>query len=253
MSVTEISPLILESLGFQVQKIPTGVRKSADFLAIADGCRLLIEEKRKEDEESVLREKEEILGSGKIFESEASLEERNERLAEAVREGHRQLRDGDNPEHDFKILWINCDGVNPNAKYAQVLATLYGSVNLMQYGTTKLHDCIGYDYAEFYRRTALDAAACTIRFGDHVILKLLLNPYSTRAESLSTAPFVKRFPREGIYDPIQMERDGRIFIYKEDIKAKSGEKIKWLEDKYGCKPLHPVRFNRLTLISRTPL
>jgi hypothetical protein len=217
----------LKQLGFSVEKLAVSAesgKKMPDFLVKRGPASALVEAKLKVDntEQATLREK--ALDTGEVYVSDHVLG-RNETLSGIVRDGSKQLKADTGVEVDFKVLFVLVDCINARVVSEQLVDTLYGRTNVIEYGKPpQPKPCFFYRNSDFYRRQEIDAAIVG-HVETHVgsaKLKICLNPYSPRYQKLKASEFLLPFG-QAVLDPIAEEEAGRAYIPDAEVERKEQE------------------------------
>ncbi|HZW13214.1 MAG TPA: hypothetical protein VFF81_08495, partial [Noviherbaspirillum sp.] len=217
-----------------VDPLPTSEKEECDWLAILDGCRLIIEEKFKLDDPAAVAARIAALGAGQVHGSSQPLTPNN-RISGIVRKAVGQLSSSAAEiPHDLRILWFTGFGFDGEAKHHQLMATLYGSTRIFQLKDQFMRTCYFFRNSDFYRyRDHLDGAVAAHLNGNTATVKLCLNPYSRRWKTLRDSPLARNF-KLGLIDPIAEEKAGEAYIVDSDIDRRDEEAvITFLERKYG--------------------
>ena len=228
---------VLEKLGFSVIKIPEGKKEEADFQAMIKDCVVLIEEKTKLDDQSLLDEKQEQFSKGKVCTSHIPLV-RNNRLSGIVGKAASQLQSSSAMAHNFRLIWFTGAGTNAEAQYQQFIATVYGTTNIFEMNSNTYRCCYFYRNSDFHRyKTIIDGAIAACVTATTVNAKLCLNPLSPNYESLRDSPVASAFGT-AVVDPKATEANGTALILDTDIGRKNEQPLlDFLQEKYATKPL----------------
>ena len=229
-----IAEQVLKLWGASIESLPTSSEEECDWRATLGGCRLLIEEKLKLDNQLERATQDEAFRKNETYVRTIELKHNN-RLSGIVRKASNQLSStSGNKEHDLRILWVTAVGMNAEAKMVQFKATLYGSTNILT-ANGDLLQCYFFRNSDFYRfQNILDGAIIGASHGNQTTNSLCLNPYSPNWANLRNSPFATKFPT-GIIDPVEEERDGTAMIVDSDVDRNNPkEVIKFLEGKYKC-------------------
>lgn len=227
---------ILENLGFDFpngkEEIPTGDKESADFLVSYDGEKAIVEVKLKIADKEKQEEREKCLDSGNIYIDES--ENTNTSINNIVRKSNHQLRkSSENILASFKILLFIPISYNADINRQQLINTLYGKVEVIDFESKEFYPCYSYNYSDFLRRESID---CVIiaeiknytksidvnNFNIHDFrIYFCLNPYSNQYSKISKSGFI-RYDFAQIIDPTAELNTGKAFVL-EDL---DWEKIK---------------------------
>ena len=231
---------LLEHWGVSVSDIPTSdaqEKKEADFLAIFDDVRVLIEEKTKEDDPEYLAARARELERGQIHAATVPLR-RNETLSGIVRDASKQLRSSSDLQHDFRLVWFTATGVSAQGKYEQFMSTLYGRTNILEMNADGYRRCYYFRNADFFRRASvIDGAVAAYTDGKSISARLCLNALSPQYEALKRSAVLPPFGT-AVEDPIELEAEGAAFILDCDLNRKDeGPLLSYLQTKYKTAPL----------------
>jgi hypothetical protein len=231
--------LVLESLGFEVEDIPTSTEEESDFLASIGGCRLLIEEKTKVDDPDFLSKRSASLSEGRVFGNHVPVTPDN-RISGILRKAAGQLISSSDVPHDFRLVWFTGAGVDAEAKYEQFIATLYGTTNIIEKGSSAFRRCYFFRNSEFFRHSAvIDGAVSASTSGRSVHAKLCLNLLSKNFQALRSSAAAAAFGN-AVLDPQREEEEGVAFVLaadldRRDVRALLGH----LQSKYKTDALMP--------------
>lgn len=244
MSTLSIAEQVLEAWGATAEPLPTSTKEESDWLAVLDGCRLLIEEKTKLPDPSSEAARQEAFRAGEVFGTTTPLVHNN-RLSGIVRKAANQLASsGAEVPHDLRVVWMTGTGRDAEAKYYQFIATLYGSTNILERDKPDMKPCYFFRNSDFFRfRERLDGAVAAYLSGDIVTMKLCLNPYAHGWQALRDSPYAKRFTT-GLIDPLAEEAAGEAYVADTDTqRTDQGAVLSYLQAKYGTGPLMNMDMN----------
>lgn len=155
---------ILECLGFEFpngkKEIENSAEKSADFFVNYQGetkkLDILIEVKLKQYDSKANKEREEILEQGEIYETPTS-SRTVESINTIIRSANEQLRQSNiNLSSDFNILLFVAAGYDSDTYSEQLINSLYGLANIINWDKNKEKKCYFYHYNEFIKRDSID-------------------------------------------------------------------------------------------------
>lgn len=226
---------ILKHLGFDVIPIATGGKESADWVARRDGEVALVEEKTKFEDETEVDRRAAAYAAGQPYDSQAPFKTDN-RLSGISRKAASQLAASaaDIP-HQYRLVWLTATGHMHEAKFHQYIATLYGSTNIVERSRiVPLRRCYFYRNSDFFRfREHVDGAVVAESDGEHVNLKLCLNPLSPRFNEFRVSRTRAAFGT-GVLDPLVDEAEGGAFIVDCDLdRSRENDLLEFLRNKYG--------------------
>jgi hypothetical protein len=138
-------------------------------------------------------------------------------------------------------------------QHFQFIATLYGSTKIFELNRPGLKDCYFFRNADFYRfREQLDGAVVAYLRGDHVTVKLCLNPYSAGWQKLRDSPFAANF-KLGLIDPLAEESAGTAYIADTDLDRSDPHAIvRFLQQKYALEQPHNMDMNLASALVAVP-
>lgn len=246
MTSPSYARLLLEHWGIKVEDIPTSDKEESDFLALFGDSRVLIEEKRKEDDPTYLVNRAESLALGKIYTTTVPVV-RDNRLSGIVAKAAKQLQSSSDRDHNFRLVWFTGVGVNAEAKYHQFIASLYGTTNIIEMNSVSYRRCYFFRNSDFHRyANIIDGAVAAYVSGTSITAKLCLNPLSPNCESLRTSQVTAAFGT-GVEDPEKLEADGTAFIVDGDIdRGNEGAVLGYLQQKYNTQPLMKIDLGQTT-------
>lgn len=253
MSNQFIAHAVLSQWGATVEPIATSEKEESDWLATLDGFRLLVEEKTKLEDPEKIAARTEALKSGGVHGTIASLRPNN-RISGIVKKAAKQLRStGADVDHDARIVWFTSAGFDRVSKDHQAFNTIYGATKVFDLDVSKsLKDCYFFHNSEFFRCRDLDGALLAVASGGTATVRLCLNPFSDRWQSLRDSPFAKKFVR-GLVDPIASEAAGEAMVADTDIDRRDSNAIlEYLVGKYGIQRLQNMDMNMASAIVGVP-
>ena len=220
-----------------VEDIETSDSEQSDFLASLEEEILLIEEKTKLDNPADLAKRRKAFDAGAVYSSSKRLV-RNNRLSGVVRKAASQLASSASNPHDFCLVWFTGTGYQAHALSEQFIATLYGSTNIIEMGSSHFRRCYFFRNSDFHRYAdIIDGAVVAHVEGQALSAKLCVNPLSSRASRLRASAFARRFGT-AVEDPEALERDGEAFIVTGDVdRNNENALLAELQQKYSTKPL----------------
>lgn len=227
----------LEHWGAIVEEIATSDSEQSDFLASIDSSVLLIEEKTKVDNPERLAKRREALETGQVYSSSRRLV-RDNRLSGVVHKAASQLASSSLRRHDFRLIWFTGTGYEAEALSEQFTATVYGTTNIIEMGSSHFRRCYFFRNSDFHRHAdTVDGAIVAHVVGEALSAKLCVNPLSPRASKLRTAAFLSRFGG-AVEDPKSREREGEAFIVSGDLdRTNEGLLLAEIQRKYKTQPL----------------
>jgi hypothetical protein len=120
----------------------------------------------------------------------------------------------------------------------QFVATLYGSTNIIEMGSSHFRRCYFFGNSDFYRYADIIDGAVVAHVKDQSLsVKLCVNPLSSRTSQLRASAFARRFGT-AVEDPEAREREGEAFILTGDVdRNNENALLTELQKKYSTKPL----------------
>jgi hypothetical protein len=242
----KLAARILSNLGFRVEAIPEGKRRTAD-LAIRDEQSLYhIEVKEKFESSSSANTRHECLNRGDLYEQTDTLGHDN-RISGIFREAGKQLEATSCGTGAFNLIWFHANGIDADLKFRQAFATFYGPVDLVaiwpRQPATKA--CFYFDYSAAFSMPNVEALILT----DHKTLQVCLNEFSHRSGEFSRSQLcesLRKLNSDAIVDPKSMAAEGRIIACRSDLPRKSDdETCRALRDQTGVL-YKPIRLKRYT-------
>jgi hypothetical protein len=227
---------VLKTWSATAEPLPTSSKEESDWLAVFDGCRLLIEEKTKFDDPTTRQARNATLAAGQVHGATLPLTHNN-RISGIVRKAAGQLLStGRDIEHDIKILWFTGMEFDGEAKHFQFMATLYGSTRVFELDHPEMKECYFFKNSDFFRyREDMDGAVAAYLIENTLTMKLCINPYSPNWMVLRDSPYATQF-KLGLIDPVAEEAAGKAYIADTDISRNNPAAVlRYLEQKYGLK------------------
>ena len=233
MTEDEFKQLVVSQLaqiGMTAEPIPEQAdRKTADIKGSMLGETFFIELKQREREIEYLRDLS-ALKHGEIAEQVPELLKYRNNHSSVIRDGVKQVDSSIEVGDEYRLLWLDAGDADPELDAAQYEATLCGERHLFCLGHSTLLSCYFFTDSEFFRnREKLDGAVISDGKG----WKLVLNSYSPRYERLKNTAFVRNLGKAA-WDPLELERQGRILIADADLDRKDEASVlKHIFEKYG--------------------
>lgn len=236
----------LEQWGAKIVEIATSDKEEADFLVEMEGCRILVEEKTKFDDENFLLNRSRLLAEGKLHESFVPLV-RNNRLSGIVTKAAKQLRSSSTPDMDFHLVWFTATGVHAEAKYRQFIATLYGTTNIIEMDGSHYRRCYFFRNSDFHRHAdVIDGAIVAYVSGSDIGARLCLNPLSANTDALRASVLAEKFGT-AVEDPILLEQKGEAYLLDGAVDRRDrGACLAFLQRKYRTGPLDTIDLGYLS-------
>ena len=253
MSDPSVVEQILEQWQASAVALPTSSAQSADWVATLGGYRLFVEEKTKFEDPKAAAERGAAHAAGQVHGQSVSLAHNN-RLSGIVKKAASQLASSATaPQYDARIVWLTSVGYDAEAKFHQLMATLYGTTRVFPLEGRRMRTCYFFRNSEFYRqRGTLDGAVAAHLAGHTITMKLCLNPYSANWQSLKASPFATKFPT-GLVDPYEEEKDGSAYVADGAIdRSDSAAVLRFLEQKYGQSRLMNMDMNMVSASVAVP-
>jgi hypothetical protein len=171
------------------------------------------------------------------------------KLAGIAKKAKKQVEAAQAPT-DFGLVWFDCSGHDPESQQKRLFATLYGTTNVYDIQDSSFFkECDYFHNSVFFRwRNELDGAVVMWAEGG----ALYLNNYSPRFGALRGSALAQAF-KQGVVDPLQLEREGKSLIADCEIDRKDSAAVKhYLGQKYGRPMLDHITIGRLTAIVSIP-
>jgi hypothetical protein len=150
MAKISYAKAFLEHWGAIVEEIETSDSEQSDFLAAIVMSVLLIEEKTKVDNPERLAKRRQALDAGQVYSSSRRLI-RDNRLSGVVRKAASQLASSSLRPHDFRLIWFTGTGYEAEALSEQFIATVYGTTNIIEMGSSHFRRCYFFRNSDFHR------------------------------------------------------------------------------------------------------
>lgn len=252
MNIESYAKLLLEHWGVEVSGIPTSEKEESDFIAIFDTCTVLIEEKTKLDDPTMLARRKDVLSKGEIHSVSTPLR-KNNRLSGIIGKAVSQLKSSSDNEHDYRLIWFTGKGINCLAQYEQFIATIYGTTKIVEMNQSHYITCYFFRYSDFYRFSkTIDGAIVAYASDSEITAKLCLNPLSPRFSTIKSSPLVTFFG-DAVMDPVHLEKHGKAYIDDSKIDRNDPQSIlRYLQSKYKTAPLMNMDLGHITATISVP-
>lgn len=216
-----------------------GEQRTPDFLMSGKKDTCLIELKIKEDDPAEIESIAEELESGEVVSRETPAGRRN-RLDNIIGDGVEQLVSYDSSRKQFHVLWIHCDGRDPDFYRRRFTATMYGIQELFTIDDDRpLITCYYFHNSSFFRyRDSLDG----VILSSGPSIQLCVNSVSLRSNSFRASELFRAFERnKGLLDPILYEGDKDFMTVDSGIDRHDRDKVlDYLKEKYGLNHLQTM-------------
>ncbi len=253
MSTFSIAEAILKHWGAMVEPVPTSQKEESDWLATLGGFRLLIEEKTKLENPESAAARMASLQSGQVYGSTTPLSPNN-RVSGIIGKAAKQLiSTGADVQHDARVIWFTSVGFDRDTKDHQAYSTLYGATKTFDLDrSASLQDCFFFYNSEFFRHQDIDGAYLVVADQGTAIVRLCLNPFSTRWTSLRDSPFAKRLVT-GLVDPVAQEAAAEAMLVDGPVDRRDGGAVlSYLRAKYGIQKLMNMDMNMASAVVAVP-
>ena len=229
---------IIEQWGFVAEKIEEdNFKKTPDFL-VYDGESLhLIELKTREDTPDTDK-KQEVLELGEIFHETTPIV-RSNTISGIVKKASKQLEKNEDIEVDFRLVWFAAVGMHQETKMELILASLFGTVGLVDYDEVEAYrrQCYYFGESDFFKyRRILDGAI--ISWEDKS--KFCVNTYSPNYELFKKSKLYSFFG-EAACDPIELERRNVAYYADTELPRTDPKAImEYVKSKYEAPNLNQL-------------
>lgn len=228
----QLQVLLREEFGLSAREIPERPGHKTPDLEVTSslGDVTILELKSKGDDPVALATEQEALKGGGIVSRSTPLNRRNT-LSGIIEDGVEQLRGYLLPEGAFAVLWLHSWGRNAELLMDRFRATLFGTTNLIDLGTTRdTRTGFFFGFNDFHRfRDVLDGAILSVE----TECQLCINSLSARVSEFRQSGFVKTFAK-GLCDPTAQEERGEAYIVDCDMDRRNKQEVlKYVRGKYG--------------------
>lgn len=178
----------------------------------------------------------------------------NNRVSGIIKKAAKQLSStGADLQHDARVIWFTSVGFDREAKDHQAYNTLYGATKIFDINQrSSLQDCFFFYNSEFFRHQGIDGAYLVVADQETAIVRLCLNPFSTRWTSLRDSPFAKRLVT-GLVDPIAQEAAAEAMLVDGPVDRQDREAVlSYLGTKYGIQKLMNMDMNIASAVIAVP-
>lgn len=226
---------ILTAYGFSVKAIPRDpCQRTADLL-VTDGLdSFFIEVKDKlDDAERLENEQRQLRAQGSVTRLDPLAYKNN--LSAIVRDAADQLSAQPGSPHDFRLIWLNALGRDPDLQRRQFRATLYGVEWIIDPApaSTRL-DCYYFNFNAFFDlSTRLEGAIVFWINPEGPKWQLHVNSFSPFAVHLRETRLYRLFLPDGLEDPDLREKAGQAYVANCDISRHNPQEVlQFIRDKY---------------------
>jgi hypothetical protein len=213
---------VLAAMGFCVETIDPSPEKRADLLVRDGKSTYLIEVKHKFDNGEWFRDCAERLDRGEEVYREEPLAY-NKAISKKLAYACTQLKSTPAPSDAYRLIWFHAAGVDHDLHWKRAFATFYGSVHLWPKDPPgDIITCLYFDYNAAWSMRDVEAMVLT----DGSAIQLCLNEFSGQLEAFRTTRLYQKFAtRGGVFDPIQLARDGAILVCRSDVSRRQDDVI----------------------------
>ena len=247
---------ILKCLGFELpngnKEIDNSSEKSADFFVNYRGenkkLDILVEVKLKQYDSKANKEREEKLEQGKVHITPSS-SRTTESINTIIRSANEQIRQSNiNISSDFNILLFVAAGYDSDTYSEQLLNSLYGLANIINWDKKTVKKCYFYHYNEFIRRNSIDCVIVAesknldifnleeiIRESlniDNFNISLCINPFSEKLSLLKNEFLPKIKDSYVIKNPNDEIESGEVYCLDKEDWNQFGAEQKAFCEKY---------------------
>ena len=240
---------ILETIDAVVKTIPEeNDCRRADYRVTLDDEVHIIEVKTRGEDEKFEKE----LRTRGFAEWKPPDLEYSKQLAKRIRHGEKQIQATPQPDSEFNLVAIVLGGMFKDTPYDQLLATIYGRVDLFDLESKETFACYFFGKSWFMAGCQLNGVivAKPDHFGPGKHgAQLCLNPFSDRAEEFRHSRLATAFSKNRAFiDPIESDKCGRAFLFDEPSIPfdKKGRRQSYIQQKYNRPMLtimHPGAYN----------
>ena len=226
---------VLKHLGFEVDPIERGEWQSADWKASIAHEVVLVEEKTKFEDPSEITRRDAAYRTGQPYDSHIPFRPDNRFSGISQKAASQLAASAAEITHHYRLIWLTATGHSHEAKFHQYITTLYGSTNIIERDKfVPLRRCYFYRNSDFFRyRDRIDGAVVADSDGQHINLKLCLNPLSPNITALRSSKTRAAFGT-AVQDPFVDEAEGGAFIADCDIdRSRENDILEYLRKKYG--------------------
>ncbi len=210
----------LSTQGFLVKKIQETDEQTPDFFVQDKSNSYLIEVKNKIDDLEKKQEWESDLNRGLVVSESIELKRRN-RISGIIKSAVNQL-DSINTSVDFKVIWFQLSGRNPEADLEIIKATIYGLAQIADLDTFKTKPCFYFGLNDFYNfMSSLDAVVVSTDLKGI----LFLNDLSPKYDSFRKSMMVSCF-QPGVVDPaVEIENNRAMVVRDNNVNRKDKKAV----------------------------
>ncbi len=246
-----VKAVLEQHFNLAVGKIPESESQTPDYLASDENDSYIIEVKEKGDNEDVTDARTEALSNDELFEFSQYLTPRS--VTEGViRSGRRQINAYVNNPRAFRIVWVHCVGLSYEVTREQVIAGIYGSTTVTDWGSDDAFagTCYYMNESQFFRyRSDLDAVVITCENSE---FKICLNNHSPRYAALKDSMFVSNM-EGGVCDPPEEDSKGEAFLVDGPIDRRDrGAVMEYLKGKYNTEKLMVMPMQYVSVHAAVP-
>lgn len=252
MTIEDIAENVLGDWGLQPVKLPTTTHQTPDFLCCDGFAKYLIEIKTKESGVKAIEEKEKALDEQGFHVSWQS-NRRTNTLSGIAGNAAAQLRSYNDPI-DFRLVWFLAIGEKSKRWFDKFVATLYGTIQLANFGKTPLtrYPCYFFGFSDFFRhKDILDGAIISYPESGSLENLMCLNPHSERYSGFRDSNLVSLFGTS-VVDPFSEEVAGTAYIADSQFNRRDlNAMLEHVRNKYALPQLDIAEMSTLSMEART--
>ena len=225
----EIKQYIIDFMnhfGYSCNEIEESSNETPDLLVNCNDEDIGIEIKTKCDDESALLKKMNILKSGYTYEYSKEIKRQNN-ISKIIGKASKQLLSISNL--NYRGIWFDIKNDNPENTIELIKSSLYGKKVIFT-NRPEAVNCYYFTNSDFYKyKNEIDFAYIS----HNNKIEMLINNISIKYHNLLKSSFIAAF-KEFLYDPINDDKLGKIFIIDTDIdRSNTDELLKYLMAKYN--------------------
>ena len=227
-----IAKLFRRVFKFQVEKIPEGHNRTADFI-LSDGIlEYLIELKTRRRRVDDKNQRRDQLAS-RVYSETAKRIERNSNVSKLLSEAIKQIESTTEHSSALRLVFFLLRDFDAEERWQNIITGIYGIRHLVDNEKhSKIRKCYYFSESDFYRyRNRLDGV---ILFNLHQNqAQLCLNDHSPKYSALKSSALAKGF-NGAVIDPLEFESQGKILITDGAVnRADESNVISFLRKKYN--------------------
>ncbi len=231
-----VEELFRQCFGFEIEKIPEGEARTADFFVCDGDNSYLIELKTRYRSDVEIAQREAQFEASGLAELSRSIERRSG-VSKLLSEAMAQIESSGADVAALRLVFFLLRDFDADERWHNILTNLYGIKTVGDWSDDgKLRECYYFTDSDFFKyRDRLDAVIILIAASGKSVL--CLNDHSEKIDVIRQSRLRERF-EDGVTDPPQSEASGEIWLVDGQVDRSNEQAvIAFLQEKYSLSAL----------------